>query len=177
MKPGEKGFTYVELLLAITIMALASVAAGAAIFQVFKNIQRNNDHITAVRQVQNAGYWIGRDALMALHVNTTDNLTPPDFLALNWTEWDDDGDPIYHSATYAFEDLTDGIGELKRTYWSSAGANAETLVAQHIYFDPSDTDNTSTVSYQSMVLTVQLTAVFEDFVEIREYKIKRRAGL
>ena len=99
MKPGEKGYTYVELLIAITVMALASLAAGAAIFQVFKNTERNNDRITVVCQVQNAGYWISRDAQMALSVSTTDNLSPPDFLGVNWTEWDDAGDPIYHSVT------------------------------------------------------------------------------
>ena len=177
MKPGEKGYTYIELLIAITIMALASVAAGAAIFQVFKNTERNNDHITAVRQVQNAGYWISRDAQMALSVNTTANMTPPDFLGLNWTEWNDAGEPIYHSATYSFEDLTDGIGKLKRTYWSSAGASGETMVAQYIYFDPADSDNTTKVDYISPVLTVQITSLFEESQETRVYRIKRRAGL
>ncbi|MFC1862104.1 type II secretion system protein J [Chloroflexota bacterium] len=176
MKLGERGYTYIELLIAITIMALASTAAGAAIFQVLRNTERNNDHMTAVRQVQNAGYWISRDAQMALSVNVTDNMTPPDFLGLNWTEWDDDGDPIYHSVKYSFEALTDGIGKLKRTY-SIAGASEDTMVAQYIYYDPNDTDNTSDTSYQNSVLTVRLMAVLEEFVETREYRIKRRAGL
>jgi len=176
MKLGEKGFTLVELLIAITIMVLVSGAAGAAIFQILRGIERNNDYITAVRQVQNAGYRISRDAQMAQSV-ATDNLTLPDFLALSWTEWDADGDPIYHSATYSFEDLTDDIGKLKRSHWSSAGASEQTLVAQHIYYDPDDVDNTSKASYQSPVLTVQLTALFEETLETREYKIKRRPNL
>ncbi|MFC1934159.1 type II secretion system protein J [Chloroflexota bacterium] len=176
MKPGEKGYTLIELLIAITIMALASTAAGAAIFQVLRNTERNNDHITAVRQVQNAGYWISRDARMARIVTTTANLTLPLFLSLSWTEWDALGDPIYHSANYTFEDLTDGVGKLKRMY-GSAGASTQTLVAQYIYYDPDDADNTSNTSYQSSVLTVKLTAVFEDFMESREYKIKSRPDL
>ena len=176
MKPGEKGYTLIELLVAITIMAVASGAAGAAIFQVLRNTERNNDHMTVVSQVQNAGYWISRDAQMAQSV-TADNLTLPDFLILSWTEWDDAGDPIYHSATYSFEELTDGIGKLKRSHWSSAGASEQTLVAQHIYYDPSDTDNTTKASYQGPVLTVQLTALFEETLESREYKIKHRPNL
>ncbi len=176
MKLGERGYTLIELLVAITIMSLASTAAGAAIFQIFRGTERNNDHMTVVSQVQNAGYWISRDAQMAQSV-TTDNLTLPDFLILDWTEWDAAGDPIYHSATYFFEDLTDGIGKLKRNHWSSAGASEQTLVAQYIYYDPNDVDDTSKAGYQSPVLTVQLTALFEEALETREYKIKHRPNL
>ena len=157
-------------------MVLASGAAGAAIFQTLRDTQRNNDHIAAVRQVQNAGYWISRDAQMAQNA-TTDNLTLPDFLILSWTEWDDAGDPIYHSARYFFENLTDGIGRLKRNHWSSAGANEYTLVAEYIYYDPDNVDDTSNASYQSPVLTVQLTALFEGALETREYRIKHRPNL
>ena len=180
MKPGEKGYTLVELLIAMTITVMATGAAGTAIFQVLRNTERNNDHITAVRQVENAGYWISRDAQMAVSVNTTGDLVLPDFLSLSWTKWDDLGDPTYHSANYTFEDLTEvtyGIGKLKRTYGSSAGASEQTLIAQYIYYNPTDVDNTSSnTSYENQVLTVKLTAVFEEFVETREYKITRRVG-
>ncbi len=179
MKPGEKGFTLVELLLVVAITAITSVAAGAAIFQVFKGTEHNNDRITAVRQVQNAGYWISRDAQMAQSVTTsnlTDNLTPLDFLTLNWTEYDAAGAPIYHSANYTFDNLTDGIGTLKRIH-ESAGASEATLIAQYIYYDLKDVDDTSKAIYQRPVLTVQLTAVSGKTRETREYKIKRRPNL
>jgi len=176
MKQGEKGFTIIELVVAFTIMALVGSAAAATTFQVFRGTGRNNDHMTAVRQVQNAGYWISRDAQMAQSV-TADNLTLPDFLVLGWTEWDEAGDPIYHSVTYFFEDLIDGIGKLKRSHWSSAGANEQTLLAKYIYYDSDDPDNTSKASYQSPVLTVQLTSLFEEARETREYRIKHRPNL
>ncbi len=176
MKLGEKGFTLIELLIAITIMVLASGAAGAAIFQILRNIERNNDRITVVRQLQNAGYWISRDTQMAQSV-ITDNLTLPDFLVLNWTEQDDIDDPIYHSATYVLEDLADGIGKLKRIHWSSAGTNEQTLIAEYIYYDPTDVNNTSTANYQAPILTIQLTAVFEEAWETKEYKIEHRPNL
>ncbi len=172
MKLGEKGYTLIELLIAITITVLAIGAAGGAIFQVFRGMESNNDHMTVVRQVQNAGYWISRDAQMAQAV-TTDGLTLPDFLVVDWTVWDDAGDPVYHTATYFFEDLTDGIGTLKREHWSSAGASEETLIAQYIYYDPG-VDNTSNASYLSPVLTVQLTALFEETRETKEYQITHR---
>ncbi len=173
MKYGEKGYTLVELLIAITIMVLVSGSAGAVIFRILRDTERNNNHITAVHQVQNAGFWISRDIQMAENA-TTDNLTLPDFLILSWTEWDDAGDPIYHSANYSFEGLTNGIGKLKRNHWSSAGANEQTLIAQYIYYNLGNVDDTSKASYQSPVVTVQLTALFEDILETREYRIKHR---
>ncbi len=167
MKPGEKGYTLIELLIAITIMALATGAAGAAIFQILRNIERNNDHMTVVRQVENAGYWISRDAQMARVVTTTDNLTEPAFLSLSWSGWADNGTIIYYSANYTFVDLTpDGIGKLMRTYTSS-GTSGQMMIAQYI-------SNTSNTSFESPVLTVNLTAIFKGIQETREYKIKRR---
>ena len=176
MKLGEKGFTFIELIIAVSIMFVVIGAASAAMLQVFRGTERNNDHLTAVRQVQNAGYWISRDAQMAQSM-TTDDLTPPNFLILNWTEWDTEDDPIYHSATYFFVDLADNIGKLKRSHWSSVGACEQTLVAGYIYCDPADIDNTSKASYQKPVLTVQITALIKESLETREYKIKHRPNL
>ncbi len=173
MKLSEKGFTYIELIIALTITVLVVGAAGIAIFQLLKGTEHNNNRMTVVRQVQNAAYWISRDAQMAQSV-TTGNLTPPDFLVLTWTEWEDIDDFIYHSVTYFFTDMTDGIGKLKRSHWSSAGANEQTLVAENIYFDPGDANNTSRVSYQSPALFVQLTSLRGEAREAREYRINLR---
>jgi len=173
MKLGEKGFTYIELIVALAILALIGSATAAATFQVLRVTERNNDHMTVVRQVQNAGYWLSRDAQMAQSVSA-DNLTPPGFLVLNWTEWDYVDEPIYHSVTYFFESLTDGVGKLKRSHWSSAGANEQTLVAEYIYFNPDDPDDTTKASYQDSVLSVQLTSLFGKTSETREYRINRR---
>ena len=173
MKRGENGYTLVELVVATAIMALIGVAAAMAIFQVSSGTEHNNNHMTAVRQVHNAGYWISRDTQMA-QSTTADNLTPPNFLVLNWTEWDQANDPIYHSVTYFFEDLTDGIGTLKRHHWSSVGTNQHTLIAKYIYYNPGDSEETSNVEYQSPELTVRLTAIFEEVRESREYRIIHR---
>ena len=176
MKMGEKGFTFIELLVALSIIVLVGGAANIVTFQVLKGTERNDTHVTAIRQVQNAGYWLCRDARMAQSVNT-DNLTLPDFLAFSWTEWDSDYEETYHSATYSFEGLADGIGDLKRTHWSSAGANEETLIASHIYYSPADPADTSKAAYQAPLLTLQLTAVVGGEMEIREYRIQHRPNI
>jgi len=176
MKRGEKGYTLIELAVSLAIIVLISGAASIAIIQILKGTETNNTHMNAVRQVQNAGYWLCRDARMAQSVNT-DNLTLPDFLVFNWTEWDSDYEEIYHSATYSFEGLADGIGNLKRAHWSSAGANEQTLIAQHIYYSPADPDNTSKADYQAPLLTLQLTAIVGGEMEIREYRIQHRPNI
>ena len=177
MRQSEKGFTIIEMIVAIAIMALIGLAATMTTFQSIKVTERNNDHLTAVRQVQNAGYWIGRDAQMSENI-TTDNLSGTDFLVLAWTEWDDSGNvTASHSVTYFFVGLSDGIGKLKRNHWSSAGANNDTLVAQYISYDPDDPASTSNVSYQKPVLNVKLAALYGDAGETREYSISCRPNL
>ncbi len=176
MKHGEKGFTFIELVVALAIIVLTSGAAAAATFQVFKGTERSNDYLTVTRQVQNASHWISHDTQTAQTV-TADNLTSPNFLILNWTEWDEDDNPIYHSATYFFEDMTDGIGKLKRLHWSSAGANEQALIAEYIYYDPGNPAKTSKVNYQNPLLTVQLTAIFAELIETREYRVNNRPNL
>ena len=57
-----------------------------------------------------------------------------------------------------------------------SGVTLLETVAQYIYYDPNDTDSTK-ASYQNPVLTVQLTALFEETLETREYKIKHRPNL
>ena len=176
MRQNERGFTIIETIVALAIIALIGSAASMTIFQIINCTERSSRHMTAVRQVQNAGYWIGRDAQMTESV-ATDNLSDTDFLIMTWTEQDYDGDEIYHSITYFFEGLSEGIGKLKRSHWSSDGANEELLVAEYIYYDRDDPLNTSNASYQSPVLTVRLTALFEDTRETREYNINRRPNL
>ena len=170
MKLGEKGFTLIELLIAITIMVAASGAAGAAIFQVLRNNQRNSDYMTVVRQVQSAGYWINRDAGMAQSV--TVNLTLPDFLILSWTE-QNSGDP--YEVTYILEDMPEGqLKKMLRNQSINGTDNTTTLVAQYIDPDPQKTSCNLT----SGILTLTVTSTVSDGSltqsETRIYKVVPR---
>jgi prepilin-type N-terminal cleavage/methylation domain-containing protein len=173
MKPYQRGFTFIEVAVATAIIALIASAATMTTFSVLRDTGRTNDRMTAVRQVENAGYWVSRDTLMADRV-CTENLTPPDFLILDWTDWGYDEDSIYHSVTYSIEDVSGGIGKLKRTHQDSEGTNEQMLVAEYIYYNQSDPSNTSDVSYQNPLLTLKIASVLGDAQETREYKVYRR---
>ena len=157
-------------------MSMIALGAMMTIFQVIRVTAQSDSHMTTLQQVQNAGFWISRDAQMADNV-TTENLGGTNFLVLSWTEVDDNDNTIDHSATYFFEELSGGIGILKRNYSSSAGPNNETLVAQYICYDPEDPVNTSNVSYTIPSLTLKLVAIFDDASETREYQVSCRPKL
>ncbi len=183
MRRGERGFTLIEVLVVIAIVASITTAATMSTFQVFNVTRRSNDHMVTIRQVQNAGYWISRDALMAQSI-VTDDLETDEFLILKWTEWGyDDDDSTYHEVTYSFQDLSDEIGKLIRTH-SSDGSVEQTLIAEYIYYDSEDPENhTDTeATYeppdeppdQAPVLTVQITSSLGEASETREYRVLPR---
>ncbi|MFC2018553.1 hypothetical protein ACFLU4_01180 [Chloroflexota bacterium] len=173
MMRGEKGIITIEMIIATAIIALIGMAAAMVTSRVITDTERNDGHMMAVTQVQNAGYWISRDAQMAEEV--TCDAQEPNFLILTWTEQDyEGGEAVYHSVTYFFADMSAATGKLKRSYWSSAGASGETLIAEHIYYNPTDIDDTSKASYEGTELIVQLTAILGEAREIKEYRVRSR---
>ena len=176
MKLGQKAFTSVELVIALAIAVLVSGASTVALSQIYGGTDRNNNQLTAVRQIESAAFWISRD-VQSSQVVSTENLTPSDLLSLSWTEWDDGGNPTHYTVRYFFDNITDNIGRLKRNYWSSSGVNLQTLVGLNLYYNPGDSDNTSRAVYEPPVLTVRLTAVLDKVQETREYRIKRRPNV
>ncbi len=69
MKQLERGFTLIELLMVTAILGLIVNGATMSIYQVLKNTERNRNQMTAVSQVQNAGYWVSLDAQRAQTVD------------------------------------------------------------------------------------------------------------
>ncbi|MDO8577911.1 MAG: prepilin-type N-terminal cleavage/methylation domain-containing protein, partial [Dehalococcoidales bacterium] len=169
----EKGFTLVELIIALAITVLVSGASAIALKQIYGGTSHNNSRLTAVQQVANAGFWICRDAQRAEVINTS-NLTGTDLVTMNWTEWDAAGNPTYYSVNYTFFNINANIGQLKRTYWNSSSGSQQNLVGLALYYNSSDADNTSKATYLNPLLTVQLTAVVDQVREIRQYTITRR---
>lgn len=132
---NQRGLTLIGLILAIAIGVVIVAATTTTIFQLISGSDRSSNHMTAVKQVQNAGYWISHDAQMAQpksFVDTAD-LTPPEVLKLAWIEWDGK----INEVTYTLIG-----GELQRSH--SISENTETnIVAEYIELancDFTDTD-------------------------------------
>jgi type II secretory pathway component PulJ len=154
MKHGEKGSTLLELIIAIAIMVPIAGAAYAGIFQTFKTTEYNAGHMTAVSQVQNAGYWIARDTRMAQAV-IADNLTLPDFLILRRIE---QGSCDVYQLNYTLEDMAESqLKRMLRYQYINGVLSTTTLVAQYIDPDPSNTR----CEYDSDNLTLTITATVD----------------
>jgi prepilin-type N-terminal cleavage/methylation domain-containing protein len=83
-KRSEKGFTLVEMLVVLFILGGVMSVMSTAVVLILRTSEQNNEWNVNLRQVQNAGYYISRDALMAQAVTTT---KPGCFLSLSWSEW------------------------------------------------------------------------------------------
>jgi prepilin-type N-terminal cleavage/methylation domain-containing protein len=96
----QKGFTLIELAIAMAISGIIASSVTMTIFQIFDSSSRTSNHMTVVRQVQSAGYWVSSDAQMAQVVTPTPLPDPDGFpLVLNWTEWDG----TVHVVTYELQ--------------------------------------------------------------------------
>src|SRR3972149_12050426 len=89
MKRKSRGFTLMEVMVASAITALVVAAAGPALFQVMTGTERNNNRVTALRQVQEAGTWLSRDALRAQSLSVSEGGGFP--LTLSWGSLVPDG--------------------------------------------------------------------------------------
>ncbi len=123
---NQRGITVIELIIAMALSVIIAGAITATILQVINGSNLTNNHMTAVRQVQNAGYWVSHDAQMAQSVNTTD---PDGFpLTLTWAAWD----TIEHEVIYSSENTTDGLTSLQRSYSVNGSTVDTTFVAQYV---------------------------------------------
>ena len=164
MKPGEKGFTVIELLLVVAITGVIIAPLTMATMTLLTNPQRTADQGTALCQVQNAGYWMSHDVQMARSVNSTEPSGFPLILHIP-VDTDENND-------YSIDYIFDGSKLKRQVYDSSHILISETLIAESI-----DTNNTtfSTVELGVYRLTVRAA---KDAAEVtRSYEINQRLSL
>jgi prepilin-type N-terminal cleavage/methylation domain-containing protein len=140
---NQKGFTLVELLVALAITGMIGVGAAMANAQLLSQTAKNNDYTTAGRHTLNAIHWIGRDTQMAQSIQPGGTSGFP--LTLSWEEWDNQTYQIVYS-------LADG--KLKRSYSVDGGDPTVSLVAEYI----SSNEQMTYCSTDNGVLTLTITA-------------------
>jgi len=157
MHRGERGFTLIELLVAIALAGLVTAGITFAINQVLTINSRASNHMICVRQVQQAGKEVSKDALQAQDVACPGNPGFP--LNLVWTDW---GGTV-NNVTYDIN----RDNELVR----SDGGDPR-VIAQ--YIDPAQT--TCVWDTATKVLKFTVTAAVGTESETRVYEIEPRPG-
>lgn len=164
---NQKGFTMVELLMAMAVAGIIAAAIGTTTAQVFNLNTRTSNHMVAVRQVQSAGYWVSRDAQMA-QVRTVPGVPGLPF-SLVWTDWNGN----VNNVTYSI------VGKaLKRRFIVSGSSPSDTtsFVAQSI--DSGGTSCNYDLASNTLTFTVTATVGSGSRAEseTRKYEVKPRPG-
>jgi prepilin-type N-terminal cleavage/methylation domain-containing protein len=113
----EKGFTLLELLLAVAIGAIAIAAVTAIIMQVFQINTVSSNRTVLIRELERVGSYVSRDALQTEAGSVKTTISDSETLTLAWTE-----DGTGYSIVYSKQ------GEdIVRTYSAGSEANTETI--------------------------------------------------
>lgn len=127
----QAGYTLIELLVVIAILGLLTVAINAGITQTIRVGANSSEHITAIKQVENAMQWLAKDIPQAQTVKLgKDNGFP---IQLYWIQWD--------GATYSVNYTMTGT-DLVRTQTRDGGDTIQTVVAMYV-----DTSSASQCRY------------------------------
>lgn len=153
----QGGFTLTELLVAIAILGVIAPLLGMAIFQTVSMNEMAGNHMTAVKQVESAVYWISHDAQMAQSVQTDGGSGFP--LILTWVEWDNTS----NSVTYSIQD-----NELQRACSVNGGEPTSTVIAQYINGDSEATN----CQFSEGILTFKITASLGGFRPTSETRVR-----
>jgi prepilin-type N-terminal cleavage/methylation domain-containing protein len=168
---GQKGFTLMELAIAMVIGGMIAASVTMTMFQVIDSSGRTSNHMTAVRQAQSAGYWVSRDAQMIQQAPViTENSGELESVTFDWIDWEGN----VFQVIYTFADMSvGGLKELQRVEHENSSTNT-TVVAEFI-----DIENTSCEyadSTLTFTVTVQVGTGSAAQIETRTYEILPRPG-
>ncbi len=152
LNKNQRGFTLVEVIIVLAIIGIVIGAATMTIVQVINGSSSTSNHMIAIRQVQNAGYWVSRDVQMAQSVAPA--LDSDGFpLTLTWT--DRDGDD--HQVVYSLVDMPGGLAKLQRQHTCvPLGLDMTIIVAEFI-----DPDETNCYLYKCLICGERLASLAE----------------
>jgi|GEM_PF-845508 len=170
-----RGFTLVELLIALAIGSLVVVGALSVLYQITILVPKAQNNMLAVRQAQNAGYWINRDGTAAQIITPTPNLftlsaaTP---LVISHVDWD----ATKTTTTY----FVDAQHRLQRQIVVTSEKTGSVISSQQIQVSDSIASitaqyNQPIASNARKILTVTITAQVGSANETRVYQISPRS--
>ena len=142
------GFTLIEVIIATAILGLLGSGIATTIFQTLTVNRQNVSSVTALKQVENVIFWVGRDTQMAQSVEMGVNAGFP--LVISWLEWDGTSNQVTYSITG---------NAIQRSHSVNSGAPINTVLANNI---DSNTALTN-CQFNSDVLTFTVTSSIGGF--------------
>jgi prepilin-type N-terminal cleavage/methylation domain-containing protein len=169
LKKGERGFSLVELVIVVALAGLVGAAITATAFQVFTFSTRLSNQMTAVRQVQQAGFWVSPDVMMSNRTKINVNPGGGKFLVLDWTAHDGKE----HEVTYTIT-VDD---RLQRTHNITVGGQTTmevSIIAE--YINSTQTSCVKVGGALNFTVVFNVTATVGGQTETRIYQVKPRQG-
>jgi prepilin-type N-terminal cleavage/methylation domain-containing protein len=173
---SQRGFTLVEMVIVIGLLAAVMGVLSATIFTMMRGGILGRDREVALTQNQEAGYWISRD----VQKSRADISYDSSFLTLTVPEWNGTSNTtVDKTVSYQFENITGNRAELAR-YTDEQ----KDMVFEAIYYNTADTDsNTRIISCAPddeedpnfWVLNFQITTTTSGQAIVqREYEARQR---
>ena len=162
IRTNQKGFTLIEIVIALGVFGLVITAASGTIAQIIQS-SRSSEHMNALRQVQTAGYWVSKDGIQAQTITTQGY-----FLYVGRTDWDDSE---LHEVIYSLQDMPSGsLKQLQREESLNGAPTATTIISR--YIDPALTSCVWDANAKALTFTV--TATINQQTETRTYAVQPR---
>jgi prepilin-type N-terminal cleavage/methylation domain-containing protein len=169
MRRTQKGFTLIELVIALAIVALFMGFLTSAIIQVITINTQNTNHITVQRQVQQAGFYISQDCQQARTITLGSNPTGTGFpIVLTRIELDGRTNQVTYSLNAA--------GVISRSESVGGGPTSTIVVASNIN---TSATLTAFTKFSTNVYSLKITASIPGRLaaqETRKYEILLRTS-
>jgi prepilin-type N-terminal cleavage/methylation domain-containing protein len=173
MHKGQRGLTLVELVIVVALAGIVSVAIVATTFQVFTFSALASNQMTAIRQVQQAGFWVSPDVMMAQDIELGASSGFP--LTLEWTDLETDD---VHQVVYTLEDMGNGLNKLVRAHYITPEGEPTALelmvVAEYIADAGAGTSFVKNIDDDGYKLGVRAEVGKQS--EDRTYEVQPRVG-
>ena len=177
-RESQRGFTLVELMIAIAVSAMVMVGSMQLLSHMVITSAKNRANTMAMLQVQYVGFWITEDVVQARpdQVTLTDLLNPGAShfpLTIQWTQWNG----VEHEVVYSVEG--DETWKLSRHEWYTPKGGSEvdngmTVVGESL--DPAGTRcEWVTGDNVTDVLKLDVTANVDGKIATRTYEINPRS--